>query len=360
MFFKPNHSRRAFTLVELLITITLFSAVAVICANLLVNTLRTTRRVDAQVFLYTETQNLLDQLSRDIEKNTIDYEAYYSRTVLAESGWHTPSYGLYGQSFYDPGDGGGPNPGPYGLGDGYGVYCADGGTYPDDCPSETPDSTQQDFDTGAHPFPDINNFNSEYNGEDPSTMSALCESDVSCAALSDHLVNELILINGGGDERTIFVREALNELNEDFTLSRIQMQGSDTDNDGLVDAWECRGRYSCGESYTHSNGTEYSIPDENDLVDTDSGDEDDLTQNDFMPLSPSPISIESFYVLLGPSEDPYRAFSEPDVQVQPQVTIIMTVSLSNDYAQGLIGDVPSITVQRTVSTGVYREVESYE
>jgi len=42
--------------------------------------------------------------------------------------------------------------------------------------------------------------------------------------------------------------------------------------------------------------------------------------------------------------------------VQPQVTIIMTVSLSDDYSSGLLGDAPVITLQRTVSSGVYGEV----
>ena len=79
-----------------------------------------------------------------------------------------------------------------------------------------------------------------------------------------------------------------------------------------------------------------------------------------MPITPTAISVANFYLYVTPNEDPYRAFYESGAQIQPQVTLVLTVTLSEDYSDGLLGEVPTITLQRTVSTGVYGEVVSYE
>ncbi len=101
--------------------------------------------------------------------------------------------------------------------------------------------------------------------------------------------------------------------------------------------------------------TTYVVPNLSDLTDTEGS-----TAYDFMAFTPSAINVQDFYVIITPMEDPYRAFAEEDVQVQPQVTLIMTVTLSEDYSGNLLGEVPSLTLQRTISTGVYGEVISYE
>jgi len=57
---------------------------------------------------------------------------------------------------------------------------------------------------------------------------------------------------------------------------------------------------------------------------------------------------------------PLQEPAEEEVQVQPQVTIFMTLTLSEDYSGGFLGEVPRISIQRTVSSSVYSEIESYE
>jgi len=307
-------ARQAFTIVELLITITLFAMVAVLCVNALVNATASARKIQAQATLYSETQNLMDQLAREVERNTVDYEAYYLRNVQGETGWETEKYGYYAQSFYSPGSGG-TEPGPY------------------------PDiwykgQSYLDSDTGAHPFTGISSFDGSYD-EDPNSMNAFCEGKAAeCSPLSNGIVDELILINGSGDERSVFARQLFDATSTDYHLSTVKLRGSDTDNDGIVDHWVCSDKFpSCMDD----------VPD----------------STDFMPISPDILTIESFHVYITPMEDPYRATTEADTQVQPTVTLVLTATLSDSYSGRLLGDLPRLTIQRTVSTGVYSKIESY-
>lgn len=353
--------RRAYTLVELLIALTIFAVVAILCVQALVTSMASAKRIQAQVFLYTEAQALMNQLAREVERNTVDYEAYYLRYGYSspETGWDFyGKYGLYGQAFFHPGDDGWYD-GPYGtsIGDLYGAECPSDGVsvYPDDCPTETPNYDDLDLDTGAHPFTEIYDFSS-YTDDDPAYMNAFCESTSSttaCNAWSETVMTELMLINGAGDERTIFVQEGTENSGE-YVVSIMKLSGTDTDSDGLVDTWVCGSDFADGcIDATNADGD--PIPDSDDLTDANNPSDDD-----FMPIVPSALNIESFYIYIAPFEDPYRAFGEEAVQIQPQVTIVFTATLSDDYSNMLLGDVPEITIQRTISTGVYSEISSYE
>jgi prepilin-type N-terminal cleavage/methylation domain-containing protein len=343
--------RSAFTLVEMLITLTIFSVVAVLSVTLLVTGLRSARKIQAQVLLYSEAQALMDQMARDVERNTVDYEAYYARDVRNDLGWNTPDYGKYAQSFYNPGTGG-TEAGPYDGVNMYGSYyqanCSDGsGTYPTDCPTGEPVSAEQDTETGAHPFTGIDAYSGYAGGQD--TMNAFCESadgSTDCTSSAFALQDNLILVNGDGDSRTVYALKPFSSGSSDYYMSKMGLSATDTNNDGIVDLWGCSTHYSglCTGTYTNANGDIASVP-------TD--------VNDFVALTPDALTIEDFKILVNPSEDPYRAFAEGDEQVQPQVTIILKVSLSSDYSSGLLGEVPSILIQRTISTGVYSKVPSY-
>lgn len=348
MFINPRFPR-AFTLVEVLITLTIFAIVAMVSLNLLVSGLRSAKKIQAQIYLYTEAQALMDRIARDMEHSTIDYELYYSRNVLAETGWETPNYGYYAQTFFDPGTGGQLG-GPYSsVSDYYGANCADGSLYPDDCPDEVPDYDELDLETGVHPFLGIDDFGYTYN---PVYMNAFCEGSTgmgaaSCRTVATPFTDELFLINSSGDERIIYVLELLDGSSTEYGLSRLVMTGTDTDNDGIEDTWTCAESYTCdglGETREDGTGGGQAVPD----------------SDDFVGLSSTNLSVVIFSILVAPSEDPYRGFGEEDAQVQPQVTITMEVSLSDEYSSGFLGDVPSILIQRTISTGVYSKVLSYE
>lgn len=340
-------TKRAFTLVETIITLTIFSIIAAAASLVLSNVLRSSKKINAQIFLYTETQAVMDQLTKAIQRNTVDYEAYYARNVLGESGWNTENYGFYGQAFYNPGsDGGNSNDSPYDEIaypiDGYGSLCPDGiSDYPEHCPTDTPLSDSLDYDTGANPFEGIDSTHAALS--DSSYMNAFCGTgDSSCAEMSEAYSEELILINSGGSERTIYVREK--GTDDNYRISQAIMYGSDSDYDGISDSWTCASDYSCTATG----------PDSADL-------ENGSDSSSFMPITPSKLHIEEMYFYISPVEDPYRAFAEEDsaTQLQPQVTIIITATLSSDYGT-IVGNTPSITVQRTISAGVYSEVTSYE
>jgi hypothetical protein len=347
-----------------MITMTIFAIVAVLAFTLMSNSLKSMRKIQAQVFLYTEAQNVMDQVARVVEGNTVDYEAYYDRYVENESaapGWDTPTYGYYAKSFYHPGDDGYDASGPYddeGI-VGYGGLCADGvSAYPNDCPAEeyalagTPDDI-----SGSHPFNNIEFYPGSPYVADQSTMNAFCESDTvgECASFDLNLMEELILINAAGDERFIFLLEMFDMDSNDYYLSKVHMLGSDTTGNGISDSWACHGKYDCEETGLIGQ----PVPDPMDLTDTDNL-FDVKDQNDFQPITSSNLTVKEFFIYIAPAENPFLAYEEVDMQIQPHVTLLLTVSLSEKYSQGILGEVPEVTIQRTISSGVYNAVKSYE
>lgn len=351
----PPQKKSAFTLIESLIALTLFATAAVVTLTVFINGLASTKKTEAQLFLKDQAQAILNEVQVVAEQNTIDYEAYYARNGLGETGWETQNYGFYAQSFYNPGTDGWAT-GPYsGLPDYYGAACPSDSTlhYPEGCSSETPVYSELDTNTGAHPFSGIDSLSASY-ADDPATMNAFCESGSECESLNYTVTNELIVVNGTGDRRTIVTRELLEEGSSDYRLSKVVLSGSDSDADGVVDAWVCTEDYTCSDTYS-CGLDDCSIPSDGDLTDTDSA-----SGSDFMPFTPSTVNVEYFYVVIAPLEDPYRAFAEEDSQIQPGITVFLTLSLSEDYPDRVIGEEPSLSVQRTFFTGVYQEIESYE
>jgi hypothetical protein len=334
----------------MLLTITLFSIVGAFATGVLSNSLKSARKIQQQVFLYTEAQAAMDQVAHAIESSAIDYEAYFSRKVLAEESWQTPNYGYYAMRFYDPGIGGPDSiEGPYDGIDGYGTSCSSDayGVYPIDCPGEAPDVSSMDLNTGTHPFAGIQERSIQYsssNLREPHGMNAMCaatlaDPDIECSQFYNQIQDELILINGQGDHRTVFRlqnmegQECDQAAGEECRLAQLELVGSDTNGNGVIDEWNCSDLYDCDGS-------------------------PEIT--DFKPIIPSNLQIQAFYMYISPMEDPYRAFGENRAQSQPQVTFLMTVGLNSASSQNLLGKSPTITLQRTVSTGVYHKIVSYE
>ena len=341
--------RPAVTLFEMILTIALFSVVGTLAAGVLTNSLKSARKIQDQVFLYTEAQAAMDQVGRAIEHSAIDYEAYFSRQVLGENSWETPHYGYYAKSFYDPGAGGPDSVlGPYDGITGYGTSCANdiNEIYPTDCPGEAPNTSTMDLNTGKHPFEGISNGHPQYLSlQEPRQMNAMCAPSPGgpqeeCSMFHHQIQDELILINGEGDERTVFRlqnmdgQECDQTAGEECRLAQLQLLGTDGDGNGIIDTWVCSPLYDCPDASP--------------------------TIADFKPIIPSSLQIQAFYMYISPMEDPYRAFGENEVQAQPQVTFLMTVGLNSARSYGLLGKSPTITLQRTVSTGVYHKIVSYE
>ncbi len=287
----------AMTIIEVIIAMTVFVILATSGIMLLGEVSKISQEVEMREYLYTEMQAVLERMSKTIQDSAIDYEEYYSWTTGATT--YAESYGDYHAAFFNG-----------------------------------------SLETGKNP----------YDGSDsPLHANALCNDGTpTCSSnLLFHQVEALYLIDGSGTERTFFVKEKDTDAD---AIAMVEMQGYDNQTvDGLIDAWECTSIYTC--SATHGV-TGYDVPNVNDLLETDGRDNDD-----FVPITPTNISIDELYFYLSPIEDPYKAFAEDDsaifesVQVQPKVTIVVTASY---ITAGMDG--PSITLQTTIGTGVYNKI----
>ncbi len=327
--------RPAFTLVELLISLSIFSLITAISIGVLGTQLKTAQKLRREAYLYTEAEALMNQISYEVSQNTLDYEAYYSRRVLAPrgidaEGWHTPHFGYYALSFYNPGTGGPGENGPYPVMGGYGAFCEDGvNVYPEDCPDDNPAQDQADLNTGSHPFVGMNSISTEFTAgasDESQDMNAFCEpyDGQDCSFVTESITDELILLGTKGDRRTVYRVGNVDGVTDVNRLLKMELVGDDSDSNGTTDSWTCASDYAC------------TIPE----------------IEDFIAVSPDKLTIDKWLIYVTPNEDPYLAFAESDYQTHPQVTIFLTVSLSPNFLRNLLGESPQITLQRTVSTGI--------
>jgi len=288
-------AKPALTIIELIVAMSIFAVLATMGIMVLSQVSKISRQVEMEEYLYTETQAVLERISKTIQSSAIDYEEYYNQNI--ELGDYGENYGSYHAQFFDGVNEMGLNPA-----------------------------------TG-----------------DDKEANAFCAGDPTCSTIySYHLVNELYLINGSGTERTYFAIE--DDADGNQSIAVIEMQGSDTDEDGLIDAWVCSDGYTCDGTEILDDVSLGFLPNPVDLTDGDRYD------TNFVPLTPSSINISEFYFYLSPIEDPFKGFAEDSedviesVQVQPKVTIIIIAEYIADNVLG--STAPNIQVQTTIGTGV--------
>lgn len=336
----------SFTLVEITIAIALFAILATAGVVMMSNASNAARKVEMEEYLYTEAQNFLERIAREVQNSGIDYEEYYSRNVIQVSIDPTlktfgENYGEYHKQFFNPGSDG-PN-------DGYGAYCVDGLTsYPSAC---SPNTSTFDYDTGMNPY--------DGSGEDPDTANAFCNSSSTCSSdTSYYKTDELFLINKSGTERTYFVTEP----GDVPAVAMVQLDGTDMDGNGIMDTWACADGYIC-------NGTD-NLPNPGDLLAAQG-----LDNEDFTPISPETLYIDELTFYITPLEDPFKAYAESttntfeNIQLQPRVTIVLKAHyqmFDNDgnpiefsAAGNSLGNVSAITLQTPVGTGVTNVIPAY-
>ncbi|MFA6528405.1 MAG: prepilin-type N-terminal cleavage/methylation domain-containing protein [Candidatus Gracilibacteria bacterium] len=344
----------AFTLIEVIIAISIFAILAVITIQIFSNISYVSRSVEVQQYVFSEGEAVMEKLIREVQRSAIDYEEYYSRTVL-ESTYYGQNYGAYGASFYSPGDDGGPLTIPGGVGgDGItGTSCGASIDYffTEDCEDFEIDS--YDSNTGAHYYTgSLDGF--------PDEANAFCEGDdpVDCDDVGYSLQDELYLIDSGGIKKTIFVPEEKDDGG--YAISMLEMDGVDVDGDAISDYWQCASDYVCGDTANHYvylketlTGSGYVVPE------YDADLQGSIDDDEFEPITPEGLDIIDLHFFITPLEDPYRAFAENDQAVlqHPRVTIVMTVAPSADLGQGLGSDW-SLTLQGTASTAVFDVVPS--
>lgn len=340
-------TRVSFTLVEVIIAITLFSMLSIAGMVIWQDILKTYKKIQMEKYLSTETTALLERIARTVQSSGLDYEEYYSIAVIGTT-TAGENYGEYHKQFFNPGTDGD-----------YGAYCLGGITvYDNGCPTgSVADTSTFDIDTGQHPY-----AGSGMNANEANAMCDAVYGGTDCTTTIDyHNVGGLILLNASGTERTYFVLEG----GDVPRVSMVELDGTDSDNDGLIDTWVCDEKYTCTVSGSGGN-----LPDTADIETVDGVDNDD-----FFPISSRHLYIDELLFYISPIEDPFKGYGETDatvfenVQLHPRVTIRITAHFQmfddsdnpvdfEDYA-GLVGESPTITLQTTVSTGNTEEIPGY-
>lgn len=342
------------SLVETLIAISIFALAALVASSMLFETVKMQKKSDLQNALHEDARLILQQLTNEIQKGTIDYEEYFSINV-AEAPYYGMYYGVYGSRFYDPGKTGtdlsGSNP------ENLGIECS----YPsadtplDDC--EVIYTLSTDLNTGQNPF------NAETSSEQASS-NAFCDNDPKCA-LENGVVDELYLIDSTGTKKTIIGRKK--NIGEDFVIGLVRMKGYDIDQNGVIDTFGCDEGYTCNENVPESTFAWLNDEDIQELSSYDislpsTEDLDSLFtpgSSHFVPFTPLRVNVQNLKFIINPIEDPYKGYAEKDTQAHPSVTIVMTLGLAKNAKDEYPGDLEAITVQTTVAAGVLSGIPSY-
>ncbi len=363
--------KKGFTLVEILIAISLFTLVAIISSRILVDVVQLEKKSSVQTALYEDARLIMQQLTNEIQAGTIDYEEYYSMNVVqvenkpAGGPFYGLNYGIYSSRFFDPGkslwDDQTSNP------DDLGIECSfpEGLQADEDC--EVYYTHSGDLNTGQNPF--------KQNGSDPTTANALCDEgfEISCATVPN-TVDELYLIDSSGIHKTIIGIKKINDKQN--AIGIVRMTGHDLDQNGIIDVFGCDEEFKCftegaggnpkiadaikypfvaaqadPQEYLETN--KISLPQKTDLAIAF-----EANTSQFVPITPQRVTVTNLEFIINPLEDPYKAYAET-TQTHPTVTVVMTLGLSEDAAADYPGDFPDLTIQSTVAVGVIGKIESY-
>jgi prepilin-type N-terminal cleavage/methylation domain-containing protein len=398
--------RKGFTLLEVIIVISVFSIVSLVSINTFLTTFRVSQQTTVENTLLDDTRFIVNQLSNAIQSNTIDYEEYFSHCVMNDDcpnllysfdqeDWETASkytdfgrnHGYYSWQFFDGGLRDDENPDSL---DGFGTVCQEyiPGTPPSinihDYPNEACDTAplgySEDVDTGEHGSVLSNAFCVQDQYQQLNTDGATIvkqDGHWGCLATATethpefetsntgtYMMDELYLISEDGERKTIFALETVS-TSGDKVLSKVEMvkdvQAQRADGESLpLFGFTCADRYFCNTTTTavdqHSfTGTAMRAPLRTDPYIYTAG--EDIYQ-DFVPITPLRVNIKSLKFLVSPLEDPRRSFEEnaDDTKIQPSVMIFIEVEPSREYKSPFISRNFNLKLQTTVTSGIINEV----
>jgi len=352
--------RKGVTLIEALIAVTIFAIVSVVSTGILVSITQLEKKGSIQNSLYEDSRIILQQIVNEIQAGTIDYEEYYSINVLQSGRGDEKTYyglynGIYGSRFYDPGAvlAGGVTENPRNLG----VECSYPSPLPVGDPCEVIYKESLDSNEGQNPFTG-----------DPLDANALCDDPgaATCHATSGE-VDELYIIDSTGTKKTIIARKLTDDVNDEYVVGLMRMEGFDMDQNGIIDTFSCNEEFNCFEADdAEVNWSVINSPLEQDFKDNEFRlpYKEDLNialglTSQFVPITPLGIDIKELKFIIHPLEDPYKAYGEDAMQAHPTVTIVMTLGLTEESEQDYPGTLEDVTVQTTVAAGVVGRINSY-
>lgn len=352
MKIKRKSSESGFTLVELLISISLLGIITLIVSSLFIDSFKQSSKFAVQNSVYEDARFIMDQLVDEIRSSRIDYDEYYNQKVVlanpalfsGESNLKTygQNFGFYYSSFFNPGTDGQ-----------LGYDCNNGQRNGKNC---TPIRGTLDRATGQNPF--MGKPSAGANGGNIDIESAFC---LNCGLNVGTGLSELYLISPDSHQKTIITRERIggNNATPIYALSRVRISGVDTNSDGRIDAFSCADGYSCGASNAcvSADGVPAGLPrKDDDLNPPDQrfneacDNRDNGFSHDFVPVSPLRIDVTDLKFDINPVEDPAYAFGESTAQRQPTVTITMTVR-PNPEVMTTQASFEPFTLLRTVTAG---------
>lgn len=353
---RHRHSG-GFTLLEVLLAACLFSVVGMMATGVFLNLSRGQQQVSSRNTLYDDAQFILDQLTKEIGSNAIDYEEYYNRIVL--KGNPGMNYGQYAARFY------------YDL-----------ATPKDECPTTNPLCVNVGTNPSIGNFPEKSNAFYKAGTTAPDIFCSGFE-PIFSTSKGHACVKQLYLINPDGTKKFFIAPEKIDwdvtNNKSSYVLSRAMMVAY-TDaagNNSIPHLFHCETDSMCTKRLEVDtlnitppvmNKLLY-YPDPDDLKGTlGQGDTPiDKAYNggkNFVPFTPSRVNIKYIKFLISPTEDPHKAFAEANADMgtitnvhQPKVTIVLTVEPLSNAKNGT--NYPSLTVQTTVTPGLFTEVMSY-
>lgn len=390
-----------FTLVEILIAVSVFAVVSTVISSLYIQSFRETRRANIQNQLYQDARFVVNRIADEVRNGMIDYDEYYNQNVVMPSipvpGPHGlknygQNYGRYYSAFFNPGSD-----------NRLGFECADPGPNGPvrnerEC---LPLRRTIDRTTGSNPFL------GKARGTANATMenafcgtvkydvalnidnvgAANCGGDTAPSRAELRVQNELYLISRDAQTKTILARERIGggqNKPKVFALSLLRMKGYDTNSDRVPDAYVCADEFACRGTEDVPSVPDNVIPNipQGGLMEPGCGDnpirgklprsrnvelypDDDIFAvdantcdtaagafaKDFVPVSPLTVNITQLNFLISPLENPHYAFAEQSEQEQPRVTIILTVEPNRDVL-GVRDEFAPFTIVETVSARV--------
>jgi prepilin-type N-terminal cleavage/methylation domain-containing protein len=373
---RIGRKKRAFTLVEVIIAASIFTAISTLAAIIFINVLRAQRQISLENAIYEDSRFLMERISREIRQNTIDYDEYYNRVVEKNDDYGT-GFGCYASRFYNPGsDGPGVNAAtiPANSGSKLGAYCSIPvkPATPQSSPGCTIDKGTLDINTGQNPFAG-NTFGAGNNLQN--SANAFCDkkfmaASPDCTAPAEQLKlfnrDKLYLIDSSGRQKTILALKNITTAGVviEKALAMVKIIGKDiSPADGIYESWYklqtgnndfyCAPGYDCPVTPAHLDETLTNA------LDTPAN-----LYKGFVPISPLRTKVTDLRFYVSPLEDPRKAFAETTVtegiMQQPHITVVLTVEPAESQLGVYTGTPPSITLQSTITSRVYNEIQSYD
>lgn len=298
---KAPSRKKAFSLLELMVALALFSVVFLSVFSMLSNLHITQKKIQVANDFYDESRILMDRLVQLSRNNTIDYDRYYCRTQdpdLSDSD----------------------------------CQCLYMNTTDSDCANSEDELEERLYEYAF--LQDIGSKKRNLGGMDPEWNNG----DEDTNAFDGNAQTELYLINA---DRT--VRTAIRVSNQ-----KVETQtylGIDRNGDKTVDEWGLAVWNDGSDNRCEVTGVS---------VEGDFTDPAFCAQaHDWTSITPSSLNVTQSSFFVSPNKDPYLAFADDDVQIQPFVRFFLT--FQRDNSQGLRfpdDNIPEISFQTTASSRV--------